>query len=428
MEDRSDLMNEYRGARPRKRSVATVVLAAALVICVFFSAFQTLYIIALTTGRTGIDTYRRGTTREQSEEQESRQSSNVRQLDPSLANPHFSLEQAASVSDPNKPTLTTIEIVELVSPATVSVYIYGEINGRDTAISSGSGFIITEDGYIVTNAHVVDTAYSDDSLWVEIHIPGYEENIGADIIGTDPQTDIAVLKLSEGDGYPCVTLGDSDQLRQGELVVAIGNPLGTLEGTVTAGIVSALDRQLNENGYNMTLIQTDASINEGNSGGPLINSFGEVIGVTNAKMGSAEGLGFAIPISEVRNVIETLAIYGYVAGRPYLGVTVTPVEEDAYYGAIPGVYAYEIEPGSPSEEAGIEVGDRIVSMDGVDIYTTSDIIDVRDSHEVGDDIEVIVEREGQRVALTLTIGENRPADEDAEEFSRDQDSSDHIGR
>ncbi|MBO4636375.1 MAG: trypsin-like peptidase domain-containing protein [Clostridiales bacterium] len=415
-------MDNYRpytdepGIGTPKKSFAMKILVTALIVCVLFSGFQTFYIIALTTGRIGIDTYRNGRNGQIEITESPEETNSSRRINTSLANPEFSLEQAASVYDPNKPTLTTMEIIEAVSPATISVYIYGNINGRDTAISSGSGFIITTDGYIVTNAHVVENAYNDDSLWVEIHIPADEENLIADIIGIDQQTDIAVLKIRQDGVYPCVTLGDSDQLQQGELVVAIGNPLGTLEGTVTAGIVSALDRQLNNNGYNMTLIQTDASINSGNSGGPLINSFGEVIGVTNAKMGSSEGLGFAIPISEVRNVIETLAMYGYVAGRPYLGVTVSYVDEYAYYGAVPGVYVYEIEPGSPTEEAGIEVGDRIISMGGVEINETNDIIDVRDSHEVGDEIEVIVDRDGQRICLTLTIGENKPSDENAKEF------------
>ena len=272
-------------------------------------------------------------------------------------------------------------------------------------MASGSGFIISEDGYIVTNAHVIDTVLSDESLYVKIMVPGYEEEIAADIVGSDERTDIAVLKLREDHVYNAVTLGDSDLLRAGELAVAIGNPLGTLEGTVTVGVISATGREMNNNGYMMELIQTDASINSGNSGGPLINSFGEVIGVTNAKMSSAEGLGFAIPITPIKSVIESLINYGYVVNRPYLGITVTDISEGEYNGAVPGIYVADLDAGGPGADAGLEVGDRLITMDGVEITESNDIIGVRDSHAVGDIIEVVVDRNGEELSLELTIGD-----------------------
>ena len=198
-------------------------------------------------------------------------------------------------------------------------------------------------------------------------------------------------------------------MQVGELVVAIGNPLGRLEGTVTVGVVSALGREINNRGYTMELIQTDASINSGNSGGPLINSFGEVIGVTNAKISTGEGLGFAIPISDVADEIESIINNGYVANRPYLGITVGNVRSDEYYGAVAGVFCSEVEPGGPADEAGIMPDDLIVSVDGVEINETDDIIDVRDRHEPGDEIPVVVERNGRRMELTLVIGDSNDA-------------------
>ena len=373
---------------------------AGLVLFFLFSVMQSIYIFALTAGRTGNMNYVAG--------KETKPSSEVTEASypEDLPEPFFSLEEAASVTDPDKQTLSVADIAASVGPATVSVYIYAPSDGTgsETPVSSGSGFLITEDGYIVTNCHVVDSAKEDPDMSVKVNVPGYEDLIEAEITGTDVQTDIAVIKIS-GDTYPCVTLGDSDLLRPGELAVAIGNPLGTLEGTVTAGVISAIGRQMNNNGYLMELIQTDASINSGNSGGPLINSFGEVIGVTNAKMGSAEGLGFAIPINVAKPIIESLINYGRVVGRPYLGITVDQVSEGAYNGAVPGVYISDLPAGGPGEAAGLMEGDMIISMDGVAIESSDVIIGVRDSHEVGDEIEIVVLRDGEELTFILTIGD-----------------------
>lgn len=384
-----------------------IALSVLLAGCILFSGIQSIYIFALTTGRIGNMSYTAGReTEEDSEEERQTQEQGVSPV----ADPEFSLEQAASVTDPDKQTLSTVEIAESVGPATVSIYIMGSAVGGETPLSAGSGFIISEDGYVVTNAHVVDEAVESEQLNVAIMVPGYTDLIPAKIIGTDDQTDIAVVKLTEENDYPCVTLGDSDMLQVGELAVAIGNPLGTLDGSVTVGVVSALGRQINNNGYTMNLIQTDASINEGNSGGPLINSFGEVIGVTNAKMGSGEGLGFAIPITPVKNVIESLINYGYVANRPYLGVTVNYVVDNAFYGAEGGVYVADLPAGGPGELAGLQVGDRIVSFDGVEITESNDIIVIRDNHSVGDTVPITVERDGRTIDLTIEIGDSHDAE------------------
>ena len=385
------------------------ILCIITTACVVFSALQTVYILKLASGSVGNMTYNERRTEESTVQAREESDPPVSPI----ANPEFSLEHVASVTDPNKPTLSTTEIVTRVSPATVSVYVMTQIDGVTTPRYTGTGFFVSGDGYLVTNRHVVDSVLDEDGYSLLVVVPGYEIPIEAQVVGADIQTDIAVLKAEEQDEpYPYVTLGNSDALQVGELVVAIGNPLGRLEGTVTVGVVSALDREINNNGYTMDLIQTDASINNGNSGGPLINSFGEVIGVTNAKVSStlAEGLGFAIPISDVEDIIQSIINYGYVANRPYLGITVGQIASNDYYGAVAGVYISEVDAGGPAEAAGILPGDIVVSLDGVAINYSDDIIDVRDQHLPGDEITVVVERNGHEVELNLVIGDSHDAE------------------
>lgn len=396
--------------KSQKKSTGKLVpiLAIITIGCVIFSALQTVYIIRLASGEVGNMTYAQGA---QSREEGEGSNEEPQMTASPVANPEFSLEHAASVTDPNKTTLSTTEIVQQVSPAVVSVYVMEHVGGTTSPLFTGSGFIVSSEGYVVTNEHVVTEVSEGADYDIIVVVPGYDIPINATLVGTDVQTDIAVLKLDgQDEEFPYVTLGDSDMLQVGELVVAIGNPLGRLQGTVTVGVVSALDRQINNNGYTLDLLQTDASINSGNSGGPLINSFGEVIGVTNAKISTGEGLGFAIPISDVADEIQSIINYGYVANRPYLGITVGNVASDAYYGAVEGVYVAEIDPGSPAEEAGMQEGDMIISMDGVAIEMTDDIIDVRNQHVPGDEIEVVVERNGRQIELNLVIGDSNDAE------------------
>lgn len=401
---------EETNNKKKSRNLLVPILCMITLCSVLFSAMQTVYILRLASGQTGNFAYLRG--QEEDDTPMLVRDDSEPSVSP-VANPEFSLEHAASVTDPNKTTLSTTEIVTLVSPATVSVYVMTEVNGSTTPVYTGSGFFVSGDGYLVTNRHVVEELIDDSGYSVLVIVPGYDVPIRAELVGSDVQTDIAVLKAEEQDEpFAYVTLGDSDALQVGELVVAIGNPLGRLSGTVTVGVVSALDRQVNNDGYTMELIQTDASINTGNSGGPLINSFGEVIGVTNAKIGtgSAEGLGFAIPISDVDEIIQSIINYGYVANRPYLGVTVGQIASDDYYGAVAGVYIAEVEPGGPAQEAGLRPGDIIVSMDGVAIERSDDIIDVRDLHVPGDEITVVVTRDGHEVEVNLVIGDSNDAE------------------
>lgn len=319
---------------------------------------------------------------------------------------HFSVADAATLPDSgDKTALSTTEIASKVGPATVSILAevsYGSVDGMaQTAEASGSGFIISADGYIVTNNHVIDGASA-----VQVVVAGEEDPIDAVIIGTDSTTDIAVLKIDRAD-LPFVTLGDSDSLQVGELAVAIGNPFGELAGSVTVGVISALDREISINNSSYNLLQTDASINSGNSGGPLVNSYGEVIGVTNAKVSVGEGLGFAIPINDVKTVIEDLVNNGYVTGRPVLGIGVVTVDQTTadQYGWPVGAYIRQVDAGSAADKAGLQVSDIITSIDGTAITTTEEVIAIKNSHAVGDSITITVYRNGGTLDITIVLQE-----------------------
>lgn len=385
---------------PRKSKAPIIILSIALILAVMVIGIQASFLWRFSVGEmekvsSPVEKYIQANKKEKTEEISS------------AVNPNFSLEEAASVSDPNKKALSTVEIYDKVYPATVTIYVKGMQDGVEAVTGAGSGFIITEDGYIVTNEHVVDGA----ETGIEVVVPNYEKTFDAELVGVDKQTDIAVLKITSEKPFPIVTLGNSDNLQNGEMAVAIGSPLGSFEGTITVGVVSGVERPMNNNGYAMNLIQTDASVNSGNSGGALINSFGEVIGVVNAKIPSAEGLGFAIPIDSVKGIIESIIVNGKVINRPYLGITVMYVAPNSYFGAVEGVFVNDYMVDGPGDQAGIKVGDRLVSMDGVEIKESNDIILVRDSHSCGDEITVIVERDGENVELTLVIGDSADYDE-----------------
>lgn len=318
---------------------------------------------------------------------------------------HFSIADAALLPDDgSKEALSVVDIVKAVSPATISIRTqltfeaYGE---TATAEATGSGFIITEDGYIVTNSHVIEDADK-----VEVMIPGDDEYIDAEIVGSDSSTDMAVLKVDRS-GLPFVTLGDSSKLQVGELAVAIGNPFGELAGTVTVGVISALDREITIGGSDYYLLQTDASINSGNSGGPLVNSYGEVIGITNAKVSEGEGIGFAIPVNSIKEVIEELVMNGYVTGRPLIGVSVVTVDEETAdaYGFPIGAFVREVSEGGAADEAGIRYGDIIIAIDGETITTADEVAAIRNSFDVGDEVIFTIYRDSEEIELTVVLQE-----------------------
>ena len=396
-----------------KRSVVfPVICSIALAVLFLFSVGQTIYIAQLNKKISGTPAQTSVTTA--GEPDDSEPGETAESEEPTETNedgkPWFDIEKAAGAKDSNKKALSTIEIVETASPATIPVYIMKGHGSTAKKAASGTGFIITNDGYIVTNAHVVKYVTQSPSQYsVTVLLPDDNDPVEAEIIGSDTTTDVAVLKVKVDRDLPSLKFGDSDKLKSGELVIAIGNAMGQLDDTVTVGVVSATNRDISASGYMIKVIQTDAAINNGNSGGPLLNSFGEVVGITNAKINSSisEGLGFAIPVNSVKSVIENIINYGKVTNRPYLGISVKKFAEGEYEeGAEAGVYCMEVTSGGPADKAGIRVGDRLISLDGVEIKNSNDIIVVRDSHKVGDSIAAVVERNGSRRTLTLVVGDS----------------------
>ena len=310
--------------------------------------------------------------------------------------------------------MTTAQVAKTVSPSVVVItteqVVYSQWSwyGQSQVESgAGSGVIISSDGYILTCAHVVSGA---SNITVSIGDKDYP----ATLVGEDTTSDIAVVKV-DATGLTPATVGNSDNLKVGESVMAVGNPLGELGGTVTSGIVSALNRSVSIQGSSsvntMSLIQMDASVSPGNSGGGLFNMNGELVGIVNAKSSDsdAEGLGFAIPVNDAVKVAQELLENGYVTGRPYLGISyfaVTDAQTAAQLGVNAyGVYIVEVVKGGPADKAGLQAGDRIVSVDGSEVATQSDLGTLMQDHKAGDTIEITVARGGQMQTVTVTLGE-----------------------
>ncbi|MCD8107132.1 MAG: trypsin-like peptidase domain-containing protein [Oscillospiraceae bacterium] len=293
---------------------------------------------------------------------------------------------------------TLTEIYEKVSPSVVGVS-----STTDSGSATGTGIILTEDGYILTCAHVVEDATS--IAIVDADMNQYE----ATLIGEDSQSDIAVLKI-DAEGLTAAELGTSSDLKVGEAAIVIGNPLGyDLYGSMSVGIVSGLNRTLNINGQDMTLIQTDASVNSGNSGGPMVNVYGQVIGIISAKVSSSygEGLGFAIPIDDALPIINDLIQYGYVTGRPSIGITGEDITAYVafYYGIPQGVMVRYVTPGSGAETAGVEAYDIIVGVNDESITTMDELTNIKNNYSVGDTIILNIYRNGTYIDLEVELME-----------------------
>ena len=321
---------------------------------------------------------------------------------------------AASGTAVSSGGMTTSQVSEMVSPSVVVItteqVVYSQWSwyGQNQVESgAGSGVIISSDGYILTCAHVVSGAS-------QITVTIGDTDYTATVVGEDDTSDVAVLKI-DATGLTPATVGDSDSLSVGDSVLAVGNPLGELGGTVTSGIVSALNRSVTIQGTSstntMSLIQMDASVSPGNSGGGLFNMNGELIGLVNAKSSSsdAEGLGFAIPINDAIQVAQALLENGYVSGRPYMGITYIAVTDaqtaaqlnvNAY-----GVYVVDVVQGGPADKAGLKAGDRIVSIDGTEIAQKDDLGTLMQQHTAGDTLSITVARDGQMQTVSLTLGE-----------------------
>lgn len=310
-----------------------------------------------------------------------------------------------------KEELTTTQIAQKVGPAVVGIQCSVTVKsmfGTQKGTSSGSGIIYTEDGYIVTNYHVIENA-SDITV-----ILNTGEEIIAELIGGDSKTDLAVLKIATDIPLTVAAFGDSDEMQPGDLAVAIGNPLGMeLFGTVTAGIISGVNRTIEVDEKEMTLLQTDAAINSGNSGGALINCYGEVIGINSAKIASdvGEGLGFAIPSNEALPIISDLMTVGYVQGRPLIGVSVREItKEIAYYNNLTsdsGLYVMSVTEGSGAEAAGLQRGDIILALDGKSVTSSKELNAIRDTHKAGDSVLMQIDRGGVMMDVTVTLTEDR---------------------
>lgn len=316
--------------------------------------------------------------------------------------------ERTNTSTGDKGDMSVADVVSLTASSVVEVsteqLVTDNYFSQRVLSGAGSGVIISEDGYIITNHHVIEGA---SNIKVRLHD---KSEYTATVVGSDATTDIAVLKI-DATGLTAAVMGDSDTLAVGEEVVAIGNPLGSLGGTVTNGVISALERDITVEGQNMRLLQTNAAISPGNSGGGLFNAQGELIGVVNAKSvkDGSEGIGFAIPINTAREVAEDLINNGYVTGRPALGVTVlniTDAQTAMYYGVNSyGVYIMSVEDGSGAAKAGLKAGDRIVIIDNKEVSDTADVTGALQDKKVGDVVSMQISRGGEIMSVDVTLGE-----------------------
>lgn len=365
-------------------------------------------------------------------------SSNSDETSPATPLANKSLFELAARKD----AMSIPDIVDKVMPASVGVsstFVYqrqmasmwgfGEPQTTEQELTgTGTGIIMSEDGYIVTNAHVIyDSSDYKCGLAKEVTVVLNEKcytgetQFEATVVGYDVEEDIAVLKIDTQQKLVTAEFGSSDDLRVGELVIAIGNPLGfDLFGSVTTGIVSALDREVTINESTMRLIQTNAAINSGNSGGPLINSYGQVIGINSAKLSnnyygeaSVEGLCFAIPMSHAKTIIDDLISYGYVRGKPLIGISSTDVTEQISqaYGLPMGVYVREVTEGGAADFAGIQKGDVIIAVNGESITCYEELNNIKNTFKAGDTITLTVTRGTRDMDFELKLQEKQPTDE-----------------
>ena len=316
--------------------------------------------------------------------------------------------QAAPKGIDNIPQSGGLSLQEIYTrniPSVVSITCQGS-----RSASSGTGVVLSADGYIVTNAHVVENANT-----VSVQLTD-ERSFTARLVGCDDISDLAVLRIDCTDLTPA-QFGDSTTLRVGDTVVAIGDPLGAaFRGTYTNGIVSAINRDVDVNGRTMTLIQTNAALNSGNSGGPLINCYGQVVGINTMKIGAftdtagVEGLGFAIPSTQVKEIVDQIVSQGYVSGRPTLGITGECLSTfyQHYYRMPAGLYITEVDAGSDAEKKGIQEGDMLLYLEDTRVTSMDDLKTAVYDCEVGQTVEVIIYHRGQQYKLDLTLSEDVP--------------------
>ncbi len=318
---------------------------------------------------------------------------------------------------------TAVYAANKILPSIVGIKIEYTVNtqsffGRSsssTATASGSGIIISDDGYILTNNHVVSSSTSESNSYyqitdagkVTVTLFGDETEYEAKIVGQDEQTDLAVIKI-EKTGLTKADFADSDSVKVGEFAMAVGNPVN-MNSTVTTGIISAVNRKITDSdGKTYTCIQTDAAINSGNSGGALVNSEGKVIGINTLKLSGTgiEGIGFAIPINSTTDITSQLIQYSKVK-RPFIGISGIDLNAETAktYNLVEGVYVKSVEDFSAAEKAGLKAGDVIIEVEGKSIKTMNELNEVKNSHKIGDELKLKINRDGTEKEITLTLGE-----------------------
>ena len=347
--------------------------------------------------------------------------------------PTVDVDTVANSNDGQPMTPEQLYAANLASCVGITVNTTVNIFGQTTtSAASGSGFVLTQDGYIVTNYHVIEAAVNNDSVDIEVSFANGDK-YSATLVGGEQDNDIAVLKI-DATGLQPVTLGDSDQLVVGESVYTIGNPLGELTYSLSDGLVSALDRLITTSGTNpvtnqketitLNVLQTNCAINPGNSGGPLFDSYGNVVGVVNAKYTetssgvSAEGLGFALPINDLKDIIEEIIEYGYVTGKPYLGIQVNVVDEQMQaYGIPAGAVVEYVADGSCAQKGGLQVNDIITAIDDTAVDSPSALTAALSSnYKAGDTITLTVVRNLEEIKLTITLDEENDQTESANQI------------
>lgn len=312
---------------------------------------------------------------------------------------------------------TGIKVADKVRPSIVGITVEYSVNSifsrNATSTASGSGIIMSEDGYILTNNHIVNSTSSNSFYEVSkankvtVYLYNDETEYEAKIIGTDEQTDLAVIKIEKND-LVAAEIGDSSAVKVGEFSMAVGNPLG-MQSSVTGGLISAINREVTDSdGKKFILIQTDAAINSGNSGGALVNAEGKVIGINTLKLSGTgiEGMGFAIPINSTIDIYNQLIQYNKVK-RPYIGITGIDLDEKTaeYNKLVVGIYVKAVDDFSSAEKAGLKVGDVIIEADGKKITKMEELNNIKNSHKIGDEMSLKVNRNGNEVSISLTLTE-----------------------
>ena len=350
----------------------------------------------------------------------------VQQSNRTAANVSVKKVDGQTLMSPAEVYASTVNSVVSINCSAVSTNIFGQ---QTESASSGSGFIYTADGYIVTNQHVVANASS-------INVTLYNgDTYPATLVGSDSDYDVAVLKIDAKD-LPAVTLGSSTDVNVGDTVMAIGNPLGELTFSMSQGIVSCVNRAINVEGTPFNMIQVDASINPGNSGGPLMNLYGEVVGIVSAKYSSyanttVEGLGFAIPINDVQSIIKDIIENGSVGNKAYMAITAGTMTQQmaAQYkiNATEGVFVYSVEDGGAGDKAGLKLGDVITKLNDTQITSMEDLSAAKKGFKAGDTVTLTVLRDGKEITTQLTFDAQPQTTDDTADSSQSGDNSYNNG-